>query len=88
MRPIVCAALMLLATPAIAEVNAGNDKPNPVKPFTETGVATFDYPWAIAFLPDGHMLITGLVSKFPCKGIQPNSSGSSGPLNLGLYSIC
>ncbi len=58
MRPIVCAALMLLATPAIAEVNAGNDKPNPVKPFTETGVATFDYPWAIAFLPDGHMLIT------------------------------
>ncbi|WP_298690929.1 PQQ-dependent sugar dehydrogenase [uncultured Sphingomonas sp.] len=58
MRPIVCAALMLLATPAIAEVNAGNDKPNPVKPFTETSVATFDYPWAIAFLPDGHMLIT------------------------------
>ncbi len=36
----------------------GNDKPNPVKPFVETGVATFDYPWAIAFLPDGHMLVT------------------------------
>ena len=58
MRSIVCATMMLLATPAIAEVNAGRDQPNPVKPFVETSVATFDYPWAIAFLPDGHMLIT------------------------------
>ncbi len=58
MRPMLCAALMLLATPAIAEVNAGRNRPNPVKPFVATGIATFDYPWAIAFLPDGHMLIT------------------------------
>lgn len=58
MRSIVCAALMLLATPAIAEVNAGLNTPKPVKPFVATSIATFDYPWAIAFLPDGHMLIT------------------------------
>jgi glucose/arabinose dehydrogenase len=58
MRSIVCAALMLLATPAVAEVNAGKNKPNPVKPFVATSIATFDYPWAIAFLPDGHMLVT------------------------------
>ena len=60
MRLIVTiAALLILATPAAAEVNAGNDnRPNPVKPFVATSIATFDYPWAIAFLPDGHMLVT------------------------------
>ncbi|WBO23037.1 PQQ-dependent sugar dehydrogenase [Sphingomonas abietis] len=44
--------------PAAAEQNFGNATPNPVQPFTVTPVATFDTPWAIAFLPDGHMLIT------------------------------
>ncbi len=28
------------------------------KPFVETGVATFDAPWAMTFLPDGRMLVT------------------------------
>jgi len=47
-----------LATPAAAEQNFGNAKANPAKPFVATPVATFDYPWRIAFLPDGHMLVT------------------------------
>jgi aldose sugar dehydrogenase len=56
-------AAMFLATaltspPVFAEQNFGDAKPNPVKPFTETAVATFDTPWAIAFLPDGRMLVT------------------------------
>jgi len=48
----------LLALPAVAEINAGHDKPNPNKPFIETTIATFDYPWAIAFLPSGSLLVT------------------------------
>jgi aldose sugar dehydrogenase len=59
MRPFALFALTVaLATPAAAEQNFGNAKPNPAKPFVATPVATFDYPWRIAFLPDGHMLIT------------------------------
>jgi glucose/arabinose dehydrogenase len=49
---------ILIASPVRAEVNAGGHKPNPDKPFTATPVATFDYPWRIAFLPDGRLLVT------------------------------
>ena len=52
------ATAAMTAVPAAAEMNFGNAKPNPVKPFVETPVATFNFPWAIAFLPDGHMLVT------------------------------
>ncbi len=52
------ATAAMTAMPAVAEMNFGNAKPNPVKPFVETPVATFNFPWAIAFLPDGHMLVT------------------------------
>jgi len=58
---LLAAALLtasLTAMSASAEQNFGNAKPNPVQPFTATAVATFDTPWAIAFLPDGHMLVT------------------------------
>ncbi|WP_454886313.1 PQQ-dependent sugar dehydrogenase [Sphingomonas oryzagri] len=59
MRPLIFLALAAtLAVPAAAEQNFGDAKPSPVKPFAETTVATFDTPWAIAFLPDGHMLVT------------------------------
>jgi aldose sugar dehydrogenase len=62
MRPTSLAVALLAATlttlPASAEQNFGNAKANPVQPFTVTPVATFDTPWAIAFLPDGHMLVT------------------------------
>jgi len=59
MKTYVNAALVLtLATPARAQVNAGEQKPDPNQPFTMTQVATFNLPWRIAFLPDGRMLIT------------------------------
>jgi glucose/arabinose dehydrogenase len=59
MRVKVFACLILtIAAPASAEVNAGRHKPDATKPFVATAVATFDYPWRIAFLPDGRMLVT------------------------------
>ena len=51
-------APMLLALPASAQINAGEQKPEAALPFTMTQVATFNLPWRIAFLPDGRMLIT------------------------------
>src|ERR1700674_1806830 len=50
--------LTLVSTAAWAQVNVGEQKPEPSLPFTMTTVATFDLPWRIAFLPDGRMLIT------------------------------
>lgn len=43
---------------AAPSVNAGRNAPSAEKPFKETAVASFDYPWAIAFLPDGRLLVT------------------------------
>jgi glucose/arabinose dehydrogenase len=51
-------ALALASTRADAQVNVGEQKPEPSLPFTMTPVATFNLPWRIAFLPDGRMLIT------------------------------
>ncbi|MUO80652.1 PQQ-dependent sugar dehydrogenase [Agrobacterium vitis] len=39
-------------------MNAGNHPASSTKPFTAKEVARFDTPWAIAFLPDGRMLVT------------------------------
>ncbi len=60
MKTVVSAALFLAlaASPARAQVNAGEQKPEASLPFTMTQVATFNLPWRIAFLPDGRMLIT------------------------------
>jgi glucose/arabinose dehydrogenase len=58
MRVLALSVLLAISSPAAAEMNFGNAKPNPVQPFSVTPVASFDYPWAIAFLPDGHMLVT------------------------------
>ena len=60
MQRLTIAALFLalVATGAHAQVNAGEQKPEPSLPFTMTQVATFNLPWRIAFLPDGRMLIT------------------------------
>lgn len=47
----------LSAAPLLAQANAGANKPNPVVPFVATPVATFDFPWSMAFLNDGRMLV-------------------------------
>ncbi len=55
---IAALSLALLPTSANAQINAGEQKPDPNQPFTMTQVTTFNLPWRIAFLPDGRMLIT------------------------------
>jgi glucose/arabinose dehydrogenase len=50
--------LALAASSAHAQINAGEMKSDTNVPFTMTQVATLRYPWRIAFLPDGRMLIT------------------------------
>jgi aldose sugar dehydrogenase len=51
--------LTLASVAAWAQVNAGEQKPDPNQPFTMTPApSTFELPWRIAFLPDGRMLIT------------------------------
>jgi len=44
--------------PVWADENAGLIQPNATRPFLAKAVATFDTPWAIAFLPDDRLLIT------------------------------
>jgi glucose/arabinose dehydrogenase len=60
MRTILNAALLvtLVSATARAQINAGEQKPEPSLPFTMTEVAAFNLPWRIAFLPDGRMLVT------------------------------
>ena len=60
MKMFASAALVLtfVSGTAHAQVNAGEQKPEPSLPFTMTQVASFNLPWRIAFLPDGRMLIT------------------------------
>jgi glucose/arabinose dehydrogenase len=50
--------LALAATSASAQINAGEQKPEPTLPFNMVQVTTLSRPWRIAFLPDGRMLIT------------------------------
>ena len=61
-RPLGLAMFATLAActsqPAISQINAGTIALNPDLPFKVTQVTTFNFPWRIAFLPDGRMLIT------------------------------
>jgi glucose/arabinose dehydrogenase len=50
--------LSVVSTMALAQVNAGAQKSDTNVPFNMNTVATFTYPWRIAFLPDGRMLVT------------------------------
>src|ERR1700730_4059411 len=59
MRLAKTALLFTLASATTwAQVNVGQQKPEPGLPFTMTPVATFELPWRLAFLPDGRMLVT------------------------------
>src|ERR1700721_464543 len=50
--------LAMAASGASAQINAGEQKPEPSVPFNMVQVTTLNLPWRIAFLPDGRMLIT------------------------------
>src|SRR5271156_2605202 len=87
--------LALAATQAEAQINAGEQKPEPGVPFNMVQVATLDLPWRIAFLPDGRMLITekvgGMVlvtqqgAKTPVANVPPVlSKGQGGQLGVFL----
>lgn len=52
------ALVLILTSVAWGQINVGEQKPEADLPFNMTTVATFEYPWRIAFLPDGRMLIT------------------------------
>ena len=57
---VICALFCLspaAAAPAAQAPITGN-RPAAAKPFEAVAIATFDSPWALAFLPDGAMLVT------------------------------
>jgi len=60
MKTLLNAALVLTlaAGTAHAQINAGQQAPEPRLPFTMTRVASLKLPWRLAFLPDGRMLVT------------------------------
>ncbi|MGH9734496.1 MAG: PQQ-dependent sugar dehydrogenase [Candidatus Acidiferrales bacterium] len=70
--------IALLSSAAYAQTNAGEQKSDPNLPFTITRVASFSYPWRIAFLPDGRMLVTekvGRVDLVTPKGAKTEVAG-------------
>jgi glucose/arabinose dehydrogenase len=86
--------LTLASTTALAQVNAGDQKPETNLPFNMTTVATFSLPWRIAFLPDGRLLVSEKVGpvwlvsqqgeKIPVQGTPPVYwQGQNGM--LGVY---
>lgn len=56
---VAIVAILFAASLAGAEsINAGGRAGSATRPFTARAIATFDTPWAIAFLPDGRMIVT------------------------------
>lgn len=60
MKPFFAAALLvsLVASAHGESINAGDRAASARKPFVASEIASFDTPWAIAFLPDGRLLVT------------------------------
>jgi len=54
----LAAALMVQNVAQAQSINAGARPASATRPFTARAVAEFNTPWAIAFLPDGRMLVT------------------------------
>jgi glucose/arabinose dehydrogenase len=77
---IVAAFAALLVAPLTAEaesINAGNRPSSETRPFAVEAVAEFDTPWAIAFLPDGRMLVT----EKPGRMFLVTQSGAKTPID-------
>ncbi len=51
-------ALLIHASAHADSINAGGRSISPNRPFATQAVAEFNTPWALAFLPDGRMLVT------------------------------
>lgn len=55
---LLAATLLPLPAALAGSINAGDRPASQNRPFTPQTIATFDTPWAIAFLPDGRLLVT------------------------------
>ena len=55
---LIAASIAVPALAAQPSINGGDRKATSQLPFDVKKVAEFDTPWAIAFLPDGRMLVT------------------------------
>ena len=72
------AASAIAATAASAQINAGTQKPEASTPFTLTEVAKFGFPWRLAILPEGRMIVTektGPIWLVNDKGVKPPVTG-------------
>jgi aldose sugar dehydrogenase len=88
------ALLLVVATPAAAQISAGSQESEVTLPFNVNQVATFNLPWRIAFLPDGRMLVTEKVGpvwlvtqqgeKTPVSNVPEVVYGGQGGM-LGIY---
>ncbi len=59
LAPAALVATLVFQSGAQAQrINAGDRAPSATVPFATKAVADFDTPWALAFLPDGRMLVT------------------------------
>ncbi len=86
---IACSAGLAFSLPtarAATTENAGTIPAESATPFTIRRVATFDAPWAIAFLPDGRLLVTekaGRMFLATQAGIKTAISGVPAPYHRG-----
>lgn len=86
-------ALAVMPTCAHGQTNAGELKPEATLPFEMKQVATFNFPWRIAFLPDGRMLITEkpgsvfLVTQDGAKTLVANTPKSVMPGQGGMLGV-
>lgn len=58
MLAALAATLLLVPAAHTESINAGGRASSATRPFVAKTIATFNTPWALAFLPDGRILIT------------------------------
>ncbi len=82
LRPLLTSAMIALAitaSPSVAAgINAGERQATEDLPFRSQAIAAFDTPWALAFLPDGRLLVTekpGRIYLTDTKGTKTKLSG-------------